>query len=192
MKSGRADIRAGVALLLLEVNQRRESVPVRTQAIARSATDAATRLVLRCAYQGARLWWRLRRPPHRGALAAIWHGGRLLLVRTSYRPRLWSLPGGGVQRGEHPAAAAARECREEIGLLLDTAALRLALAHSAFWEGRPDSVHVFEAILPTQPAIAIDNREIVAAEFVTPAEALGRALTPHVREYLERRAGRRT
>ncbi len=44
--------------------------------------------------------------------------GRLLLVRRRNAPGrgLWSVPGGRVEPGESPAAAVAREVREETGL----------------------------------------------------------------------------
>ena len=41
--------------------------------------------------------------------------GRLAFVRTSWSDG-WVLPGGAVEPGESPAAAAAREVREEAGL----------------------------------------------------------------------------
>jgi 8-oxo-dGTP diphosphatase len=41
--------------------------------------------------------------------------GRILVVRPTYA-REWMLPGGRVERGETPHAAAIREAREETGL----------------------------------------------------------------------------
>ena len=49
--------------------------------------------------------------------------GRVVLIKQ-YRPALareiWELPAGGVDEGEAPDAAAARECEEEIGLRPET------------------------------------------------------------------------
>lgn len=53
--------------------------------------------------------------------------GRVLLGRrseTRYAGGLWNLPGGGVERGEALAAAAAREVWEEVGVRVDPADLR--------------------------------------------------------------------
>jgi 8-oxo-dGTP pyrophosphatase MutT (NUDIX family) len=44
-------------------------------------------------------------------------GDRVLFVRHTYgNRRIWELPGGGLRRGEEPAAAARREMHEELGL----------------------------------------------------------------------------
>lgn len=75
-------------------------------------THAASALVFRL-YMTARALWS---PSVFGvAGAVIDEQGRVLLVRQRYMTG-WRLPGGGVDRGEPPAAALLRELGEEIGL----------------------------------------------------------------------------
>lgn len=53
------------------------------------------------------------------AYAVVVRGGRVLLAQLSARtgrPGAWTLPGGGVEHGEHPRDAVERECWEETGL----------------------------------------------------------------------------
>lgn len=51
------------------------------------------------------------------ALSYVTHGGRLLVFRQPTRPEQGvQVPGGSVEPGEAPAAAALREVREETGL----------------------------------------------------------------------------
>jgi ADP-ribose pyrophosphatase YjhB (NUDIX family) len=57
--------------------------------------------------------------------------GRILVVRTTYLGPGWMLPGGRVERGETPHAAAARETREETGLEVLVERLLLVDAHEA-------------------------------------------------------------
>jgi len=45
--------------------------------------------------------------------------GEVLLVRSWFGHQRWSLPGGGIRRGERPVMAAVREAFEETGVLLD-------------------------------------------------------------------------
>ncbi|GIM92739.1 NUDIX hydrolase [Paractinoplanes toevensis] len=57
--------------------------------------------------------------------------GRVLLARNSERsefPGLWTLPGGGVEQGEHPDDAVVREFAEETGLSVRIAALRAVVS----------------------------------------------------------------
>src|SRR5690348_8774781 len=74
--------------------------PRRRDARVRDAVivDWIARLAYRAAYLLARAWWFLRRPETRGSVVALWHDGRVLLVRTSYR-RQYTLPGGFMKRG---------------------------------------------------------------------------------------------
>jgi 8-oxo-dGTP pyrophosphatase MutT (NUDIX family) len=143
--------------------------------------DFVWRMVLRLGYRFARVWWHLRRPPHEGALVAIYVGRALLLVKSSYRPE-WNFPGGSLHPGETPDAAARREMEEEIGL--SSYALRPAGSVCGNWEGRRDRVHFFELHLDRMPELRLDNREIVAAHLVSPEELHGIALTGAVVAYL--------
>ncbi|TDO38712.1 NUDIX domain-containing protein [Paractinoplanes brasiliensis] len=57
--------------------------------------------------------------------------GRVLLARNSPLsefPGLWTLPGGGVEQGEHPDAAVVREFGEETGLSVRIEALHAVTA----------------------------------------------------------------
>jgi ADP-ribose pyrophosphatase YjhB (NUDIX family) len=57
-----------------------------------------------------------------GAYAVLHHDGRLLLTRLAYTGT-WTLPGGGIDHGEHPSDAVRREVHEETGLPLTGARL---------------------------------------------------------------------
>ena len=83
------------------------------------------RTLYRVADRLRRQWWRVRRPRRASVVVAAFDAdGRVLLVRHSYGPPVWALPGGGIGRNEEPAAGAAREFREELGCeLVDIRAL---------------------------------------------------------------------
>jgi 8-oxo-dGTP pyrophosphatase MutT (NUDIX family) len=149
-----------------------------------SLVDLAWRTAYRCGFPLARIWWRLRRRGHEGALVAIHVGQALLLVRSSYRAA-WNFPGGSVRQGETPEAAARREVAEEIGLAVSH--LLPAGILSGIWDGRRDRVHFFELQLDQLPALKLDNREIVAARLIVPSELGGMALTGPVAAYVRSR-----
>jgi 8-oxo-dGTP pyrophosphatase MutT (NUDIX family) len=147
--------------------------------------DFFWRSAYRLGFPLARIWWGLRRRPHRGALVAIHVGGKLLLVRSSYRAE-WNFPGGSIRRGETPEDAARRELVEEIGLA-DPALLPAGEA-SGIWDRRPDRVHFFELRLDELPTLRLDNQEIVGARLVAPDALCGMSLTGPVALYVSRRA----
>jgi ADP-ribose pyrophosphatase YjhB (NUDIX family) len=57
--------------------------------------------------------------PKLGAIAAVTHEGRVLLVKRRNPPNAhtWGFPGGHVELGETALAAAARELSEETGVI---------------------------------------------------------------------------
>jgi 8-oxo-dGTP pyrophosphatase MutT (NUDIX family) len=114
---------------------------------------------------------------------AVWHEGRVLAVRQTYRRGL-TFPGGGLCRGETPADAARRELAEETGLTVPPAALRPAWYQVAEWDFRRDHVHIFELILPEAPLLHPDRREIAEALFLDPSALLASPLPVFVRDYL--------
>jgi 8-oxo-dGTP pyrophosphatase MutT (NUDIX family) len=148
--------------------------------------DLACQWLYFLGYRVVRIWWFLRRPEHEGAIIALWHRRRLLLVRSSYRPG-WELPGGGVDPGEAPEAAARRELEEELGIILPPGMLRCAGSDAGRFEHRRDRVTLFEAELEAPPEFRLDHREVVAAAFHDPASLDRAALNPYLRRYLERR-----
>ena len=145
------------------------------------------RVAYRAAYLAARVWWFVRRPRTNGAVVALWHDGRLLLVRNSYR-RAYALPGGFVKRGETSLAAAARELFEELHLALEPSALRSAWHETLRFEHRQDTVTIWEAVLDAPPPIEVDGLELVWAGWKTPDEALRLPVLPHIRRYLTKRS----
>ncbi len=132
--------------------------------------------MLLCAYRF------IVRPRLNGVKCVLTDGDLVLLVRHTYGPRAWDLPGGGVKHRERPATAAQREMREELGVQLKH--LRdmgevLARLHNS-----PVTVHCFLAELPA-PAFAIDRGEIASVRWF-PRQGLPPNLGRLVRPVLTR------
>jgi 8-oxo-dGTP diphosphatase len=153
--------------------------------VASVVLDRLLRLGYRGAFQTMRLYWRLAHPETHGALVALWHAGEVLLVQNSYLP-FRSLPGGSLRRGEGARAAAVRELREEVGIEARAQDLVQVVDTRLAWAGKLDHVEIFELALAERPRVAIDRREVVAAEFFRPAVALSLHLFPPVRTAIER------
>jgi 8-oxo-dGTP pyrophosphatase MutT (NUDIX family) len=111
-----------------------------------------------------RLRWRTR-----GVKVMLFnHREELLLVRNGYgRTHLYVLPGGGIRPFESPAAAAAREVREEVGIRVERLAARST--HFSEAEGKRDTIHLFTAFSAEPPTA--DGIEVVEARFF-PLDAL--------------------
>jgi len=151
-----------------------------------TALDAVVRAGLWVAYRVLLVLWFVFRPRHRSVFVAVWHGGRVLAIRNSYRDRL-ALPAGGIHRGESPEAAARRELAEEVGLAVAPGALRFVVEIPSTFEWKRDRCSFFEIELAAPVAPRVDRREVVWAGWVAPEAALADRLLPPVRAYLEAR-----
>jgi 8-oxo-dGTP diphosphatase len=139
------------------------------------------RLGLRLAYAGLRVYWFLLRPRVDGVKCVLTDGERVLLVRHSYGPRGWDLPGGTVKRGEAPIATARREMVEELGISIedwqDLGTIAAKLDH------RRDRLHCFHAELHS-PQLELDEGELLTADWF-PRRELPRDLRRYVRPVLD-------
>jgi 8-oxo-dGTP pyrophosphatase MutT (NUDIX family) len=68
-------------------------------------------------------------------------GTRVLVLKRSrwviYHPKRWDVPGGAVDSGESLEHAAARECLEEAGFVIDPTKLKLVDSQSKMRDGKP-------------------------------------------------------
>jgi 8-oxo-dGTP pyrophosphatase MutT (NUDIX family) len=121
----------------------------------------------------------------RGAAVVVRCGERLLLVRSTYQS-FWALPGGRIARGESPAAAAARELREETGLRVAPEALaplgEIHLEHNHI----RDHVSFFELRCEREPAVAGDGAEIAELRWLHEGELAALNLWPPLAAWLAR------
>jgi len=157
---------------------------------------ALHRAVLRIVHPLARAVWRVTRPSVSGAYVLITRDRDTpdeawLLVANTYKSGL-TLPGGGIAPDESPRAAARRETIEEVGLDFDESRFTPRDDFEIEYLHRLDHVHFFEVELEADEAVSprADGREIAWAEFRRRDDVPVGELTPPVRRYLDRLAGR--
>ncbi len=149
--------------------------------------DQAYQLGYKAAYRMMRMYWAARRPDTHGALVAIWHQRRILLVQNSYVPYR-SLPGGYVKPTETGRQAALRELREEINLVgIQESQLLDGVDVVHHWEGKTDHVEIFQLDLEDAPTVKVDNREVIDAGFYTAEQALRLWLFPPIARHIRNR-----
>lgn len=126
--------------------------------------------------------WRVWRKVHLAGCSVIVSrmDGAILLVRHSYGPQSWCLPGGGLGRGEDPEACARRELHEEIGITVDRM-VRVGELEETI-SGSPHIAYLFHCLTDAVPQI--DAREILEARFF-PTHSLPEPLSAITRRRLE-------
>lgn len=92
----------------------------------------------------------------------IFNGDQILLVRLTYYPSTWTFPGGAIDKKETAVEAVIRECREEVGIVLNNPEYLADLYFEH--EYKKDTVSVFKASV-TNPLVTIDGREVAEANW---------------------------
>jgi 8-oxo-dGTP pyrophosphatase MutT (NUDIX family) len=138
-------------------------------------------------YRAALGFWFLTRPTTVGAYLAIWHHDKVLVIKNPYK-RHFTIPCGGLKPGESTAQAAVREANEEVGIKVELSQIRHAGRFVSYQEFKRDECDVYEVFLDECPAVAIDNHEVVSAEFLTLAQANEYPMMHIVEQYFARRA----
>jgi ADP-ribose pyrophosphatase YjhB (NUDIX family) len=108
--------------------------------------------------------------------------GKVLLARHSYMDG-WSLPGGGVARGEPPAVAILRELGEEIGdVRADAPQLAGVFSRRAGWTTNVIVLYrLTNAEVVFRPSLEV--REILFADPVNPPRSTSRGTARRLAEF---------
>ena len=154
-------------------------------ALLRFLPRAIARFLMRSGARGIALYNRVVHPHVRGVGVFVRHEGRVLLVRSTYQS-WWGLPGGRVDRGEEPRAAAARELHEETALTAAPDALtalgELHLEHNHIH----DHVSFFELRCEREPAVRCDGIEIAELRWMREDELRAQKLWPPLAAWITR------
>ncbi len=128
--------------------------------------------------------WRLFKPLTRGVYIAVWCKNKILLIKNSYKID-YTLPSGGIKRGEQMNVAAARELFEEVNIKVNPDELKFVGAYKNQYEYKNDTINLFEIRLKTEPSLKVDHREVVWAAFIDANHVMRYRLFPTVKTYLQ-------
>jgi 8-oxo-dGTP pyrophosphatase MutT (NUDIX family) len=143
------------------------------------------RRAYRLAYAVLSAYWYVRQPRTHGVKCVLTDGENVLLVRHTYGPDEWELPGGAMKSAEDPVNAARREMEEELGVAIDNWTSLGEVAGRA--QHRRDTLHCFHAELHN-PSFTLDLGELYTAQWF-PRAALPTGLGQYVHPILTRLDG---
>jgi len=135
-------------------------------------------------YKTGLCFWRVFKPLSTGVYIAVWYKNSVLLIKNSYKND-YTLPCGGIKKGECLKIAAARELFEEVNIKVNPDELKFVGAYSNRYEYKRDTINLFEIYFKNKPAFQVDNREVIWAAFINSADVMRFRLFPTVRTYLQ-------
>jgi 8-oxo-dGTP pyrophosphatase MutT (NUDIX family) len=102
-----------------------------------------------------------------GVRVILVRNGRVVLVRHWFSPGIWTLPGGGIKKGETPREAGVREIWEEIGYKIKSFGGQVGIYRGRM--GRKDSVIVlytedFDGSMKFRPNLEVIERSLFELE----------------------------
>jgi ADP-ribose pyrophosphatase YjhB (NUDIX family) len=146
--------------------------------------------LLEIADRARRIVWRVYGPRTIGVRGLVVdEHNHVLLVRHSYGPPTWHLPGGGVKRRESLVRALERELGEEAGIEIEGPP-KLLGAYSNMSEGKSHHITVFVVDRWRRDADAPPDKEIAAVDLFD-AAALPADTSPGTRRRIEEWQGSR-
>jgi 8-oxo-dGTP pyrophosphatase MutT (NUDIX family) len=121
------------------------------------------RAFIRFSFPFVKLYWFLFRPQASGAVCLIECDGKFLLVKQAYiKNAQWTIPGGGIKKGETPEAGVHQEVFEEVGITLGD--VQKLGEYVSTHEYKTDTVHCFYSSV-SNPAVKLDPVEISEAQW---------------------------
>lgn len=91
-------------------------------------------------------------------------GDEVLVLQGWLSTGKWAFPGGGMHRNEQPSSAAARELKEETGIVVKNTELR-PLGMMKQIKGQAHNFHGFYVELPAKPRLQLQKIEITQAKW---------------------------
>ncbi len=128
--------------------------------------------------------WLLLRGSRRTRIVLL-DRGRILLVQNWFGDGIWTLPGGGLHKGEDPVAGVIRETHEETGIRLTAAEVANLGSEPLRVNGASFSCHYFTAALRRPAGLRLQPVEILKADWVEREAMAGMKLGPDVARALK-------
>jgi 8-oxo-dGTP diphosphatase len=123
--------------------------------------------------------------PRGAAKVAIIENGKVLMVKANrgITKNMWNLPGGFISYGEHPAQAAVREAREELGVRVKLLRL-LGIYHEVFPRTGGYMISFIYLGQRLSKTFHLHPGEIAEIAWMTPREAIRETRNPFVKSGL--------